>query len=69
MFIFLLALGEDYNILVIDQDQGGNAALPLAQAVVHAIGRTGPAGDLGRHGCPLAVLAFEAGNGPGASQW
>ena len=30
MFIFLLALGEDYNILMMTQDPGGGAALAAA---------------------------------------
>jgi RND superfamily putative drug exporter len=70
MFIFLLALGEDYNILVMTRIREEARRYPLAQAVAHAIGRTGP--TVTSAGMVLAgtfaVLAFEAGNGPGASQ-
>jgi RND superfamily putative drug exporter len=70
MFIFLLALGEDYNILVMTRIREEARRRPLAQAVVRAIGRTGP--TVTSAGMVLAgtfgVLAFEAGNGPGSSQ-
>jgi RND superfamily putative drug exporter len=42
MFVFLLALGEDYNILVMSRVREEARALPLREAVVRAIGRTGP---------------------------
>jgi RND superfamily putative drug exporter len=42
MFVFLLALGEDYNILVMTRVREEARALPLREAVVRAIGRTGP---------------------------
>ena len=42
MFIFLLALGEDYNILVMTRIREEARRLPLREAVVKAIGRTGP---------------------------
>lgn len=42
MFIFLLALGEDYNILVMTRIREEARGLPLRQAVVRAIGATGP---------------------------
>ncbi len=42
MFIFLLALGEDYNILVMTRIREEARELPLREAVVKAIGRTGP---------------------------
>jgi putative drug exporter of the RND superfamily len=42
MFVFLLALGEDYNILVMTRIREEARDLPLRQAVVRAIGRTGP---------------------------
>jgi RND superfamily putative drug exporter len=43
MFVFLLALGEDYNILVMTRiREEARAGLPLRQAVTRAIGRTGP---------------------------
>ena len=70
MFIFLLALGEDYNILVMTRIREEARRRPLAQAVVRAIGRTGP--TVTSAGMVLAgtfgVLAFEAGNGPGSSR-
>jgi RND superfamily putative drug exporter len=42
MFVFLLALGEDYNILIMTRIREEARTLPLEQAVVRAIGRTGP---------------------------
>jgi RND superfamily putative drug exporter len=70
MFIFLLALGEDYNILVMTRIREEARKAPLAEAVVRAVGRTGP--TVTSAGMVLAgtfgVLAFEAGNGPGSSQ-
>ena len=41
MFIFLLALGEDYNILVMTRIREEAKTLPLRDAVVRAVGRTG----------------------------
>jgi RND superfamily putative drug exporter len=41
MFIFLLALGEDYNILVMSRIREEAARLPLREAVVKAVGATG----------------------------
>ncbi|MGH9007623.1 MAG: MMPL family transporter, partial [Acidimicrobiales bacterium] len=41
MFIFLLALGEDYNILVMSRIREEASRLPLREAVVRAIGATG----------------------------
>jgi RND superfamily putative drug exporter len=70
MFLFLLALGEDYNILVMTRIREEARRQPLAQAVVHAIGKTGP--TVTSAGMVLAgtfgVLAFEAGSGPSGSQ-
>jgi RND superfamily putative drug exporter len=70
MFIFLLALGEDYNILVMTRIREEARSRELSQAVVRAIGRTGP--TVTAAGMVLAgtfgVLAFEAGNGPGSGQ-
>ena len=69
MFIFLLALGEDYNILVMTRIREEARSAPLTQAVVKAVGRTGP--TVTSAGMVLAgtfaVLAFSA-SGPGASQ-
>jgi len=42
MFVFLLALGEDYNILVMTRIREEARNLPLRAAVVRAIGMTGP---------------------------
>ena len=42
MFVFLLALGEDYNILVMTRIREEARNLPLREAVVRAIGMTGP---------------------------
>jgi hypothetical protein len=41
MFVFLLALGENYNILVMSRVREEARALPLRTAVVHALERTG----------------------------
>jgi putative drug exporter of the RND superfamily len=42
MFIFLLALGEDYNILVMTRIREEASRAPLRQAVTAALQRTGP---------------------------
>ncbi|HEX3824518.1 MAG TPA: MMPL family transporter [Mycobacteriales bacterium] len=41
MFIFLLALGEDYNILVMTRIREEAHDVPLREAVRHAVGATG----------------------------
>ena len=41
MFIFLLALGEDYNILIMTRIREEAAVVPLRQAVTRALDRTG----------------------------
>jgi putative drug exporter of the RND superfamily len=41
MFVFLLALGEDYNILVMSRIREEAAGMPLRQAVTQALERTG----------------------------
>jgi putative drug exporter of the RND superfamily len=70
MFIFLLALGEDYNILVMTRIREEAHRLPLRQAVAKAIGVTGT--TVTSAGLVLAgsfiVLTFAAGSGSGASQ-
>jgi putative drug exporter of the RND superfamily len=70
MFIFLLALGEDYNILVMTRIREEARHMELRAAVIRAVGRTGP--TVTSAGMVLAgtfaVLAFEAGNGPSGSQ-
>jgi putative drug exporter of the RND superfamily len=42
MFVFLLALGEDYNILVLTRIREEASRIPLRQAVTRALERTGP---------------------------
>jgi RND superfamily putative drug exporter len=42
MFVFLLALGEDYNILIMTRIREEARVLPPREAVVRAIGATGP---------------------------
>ncbi len=70
MFIFLLALGEDYNILVMTRIREEARHLPLREAVVKAIGRTGStvtsAGVI--LGGTFAVFAIVGGGGSGGSQ-
>jgi RND superfamily putative drug exporter len=41
MFVFLLALGEDYNILVMTRIREETSRMPLRQAVTRAMERTG----------------------------
>jgi len=41
MFLFLLALGEDYNILVMSRIREEARRMPLREAVVKAVGATG----------------------------
>jgi RND superfamily putative drug exporter len=70
MFIFLLALGEDYNILVMTRIREEAAHRPLREAVVRAVGATGP--TVTSAGLVLAgtfaVLAVAGGSGSGGSQ-
>ncbi len=70
MFIFLLALGEDYNILVMTRIREEFHDLPLRQAVIKAVSTTGP--TITSAGLVLAgsfaILAISAGNGPSSSQ-
>jgi RND superfamily putative drug exporter len=70
MFIFLLALGEDYNILVMTRIREEARKRSLREAVVRAVGRTGT--TVTSAGMVLAgtfaVLAFEAGGGPSSGQ-
>jgi putative drug exporter of the RND superfamily len=69
MFIFLLALGEDYNILVMTRIREEARHLPLKEAVVKAVGRTGStvtsAGLI--LGGTFAVFAIVGGRGAGNS--
>src|SRR5205807_1078142 len=70
MFVFLLALGEDYNILVMTRIREEARSLPLKDAVVRAVGRTGTtitsAGVI--LGGTFGVLAATAGSGANGSQ-
>jgi RND superfamily putative drug exporter len=67
MFIFLLALGEDYNILVMTRIREEARGLPLTEAVIKAISRTGStvtsAGLI--LGGTFAVFAVVGGSGAG----
>jgi RND superfamily putative drug exporter len=42
MFVFLLALGEDYNILIMTRIREESARLPTREAIVNAAAKTGP---------------------------
>ena len=70
LFIFLLALGEDYNILVMTRIREEAHALPLREAVVKAISRTGStvtsAGVI--LGGTFAVFGIVGGGGSGGSE-
>jgi len=70
MFIFLLALGEDYNILVMTRIREEAHQHHLREAVVRAVGASGP--TITSAGLVLAgtflVLAATAGGQPGGGQ-
>jgi putative drug exporter of the RND superfamily len=70
MFIFLLALGEDYNILVMSRIREEAHHLPLRDAVSRAVGVTGT--TVTSAGLVLAgtfsVFALVGGRQPGGSQ-
>jgi putative drug exporter of the RND superfamily len=70
MFLFLLALGEDYNILAMTRIREEAHHLPLRQAVTRAVNATGS--TITSAGLVLAgsfgVLVVAAGNAPGADQ-
>jgi RND superfamily putative drug exporter len=70
MFIFLLALGEDYNILVMTRIREEAQDLPLRHAITEALGATGT--TVTSAGLVLAgtfgVLAASAGTGSNGSQ-
>ena len=70
MFIFLLALGEDYNILVMGRIREEAQHRPLREAVSHAIGATGT--TVTSAGLVLAgtfsVFALVGGRQSGGSQ-
>lgn len=70
LFIFLLALGEDYNILVMTRIREEAHRLPLREAVSRAVGVTGT--TVTSAGMVLAgtfaVFAVVGGRGAGGSQ-
>jgi RND superfamily putative drug exporter len=70
MFIFLLALGEDYNILMMTRIREEAQKLPLRDAVARALSMTGT--TITSAGLVLAgsflVLTVVAGSGGGGSQ-
>jgi RND superfamily putative drug exporter len=71
MFIFLLALGEDYNILVMTRIREEAHRLPLREAVSRALSVTGT--TVTSAGLILAgtfaVFGLVAGRGPGGSEF
>ncbi|MGH7746631.1 MAG: MMPL family transporter, partial [Candidatus Dormibacteria bacterium] len=70
MFVFLMALGSDYNILVMTRIREEAQHLPLAEAVRRAVGATGTTVTTAGMvlGGTFAVLAVAAGNAAGADQ-
>jgi RND superfamily putative drug exporter len=70
MFVFLMALGSDYNILVMTRIREEAETKPLRQAVTDAVGVTG--GTITTAGTILAgtfaVLGLASGGGAGAGQ-
>jgi putative drug exporter of the RND superfamily len=70
LFIFLLALGEDYNILVMSRIREEARQMPLRDAVARAVGTTGT--TVTSAGLVLAgtfaVFAIAGGSGSGGSQ-
>jgi len=71
MFIFLLALGEDYNILVMTRIREEARKLPLREAVTRALSATGT--TVTSAGMVLAgtfiVFGLVAGRGAGGAQF
>ncbi|HVA85599.1 MAG TPA: MMPL family transporter [Candidatus Saccharimonadales bacterium] len=70
MFVFLMALGSDYNILVMSRIREEAHRMPLRDAVARAVGKTGStvttAGVI--LGGSFAVLAIAAGGTAGGDQ-
>jgi len=70
MFVFLMALGSDYNILVMTRIREEAQTKPLRIAVQYAVSITG--NTVTTAGIILAgtfaILGFAAGNGPGSAQ-
>jgi RND superfamily putative drug exporter len=74
LFIFLLALGEDYNILVMTRIREEARQLPLKDAVIKAVARSGStvttAGIiLGGTFAVFAIVGGGGGGGKGASSF
>jgi RND superfamily putative drug exporter len=74
LFIFLLALGEDYNILVMTRIREEARHMPLKQAVIKAVARSGStvttAGIiLGGTFAVFAIVGGGGGGGKGASSF
>ncbi|HEX6507120.1 MAG TPA: MMPL family transporter, partial [Chloroflexota bacterium] len=65
MFIFLMALGSDYNILVMTRIREEALKRPLPEAVAHAIGATG--GTVTSAGIILAAAFYVLTLGGGAA--
>jgi RND superfamily putative drug exporter len=70
MFVFLMALGSDYNVLVMTRIREESHALPLRQAVKRAIGVTGTTVTTAGLvlGGTFAVLGFAAGGSAQAGE-
>jgi RND superfamily putative drug exporter len=70
MFVFLMALGSDYNILVMTRIREEVHQQPLAQAVRNAVGMTGSTVSTAGLvlGGTFAVLAIAGGSASGGSQ-
>ena len=67
MFIFLLALGEDYNILVMTRIREEAQRLPLREAVSRALERDRHDGHLGRAGAGR-VRSWSSASWPAAAR-
>jgi RND superfamily putative drug exporter len=70
LFVFLLALGEDYNILVMTRIREEARHMPLREAIIKAVARTGPtvtaAGII--LGGTFAVFGIVGGGGSNGGQ-
>jgi RND superfamily putative drug exporter len=74
LFIFLLALGEDYNILVMTRIREEARHLPLKDAVIKAVARSGSTVStagviLGGTFAVFAIVGGGGGGGKGASSF
>jgi RND superfamily putative drug exporter len=70
MFVFLMALGSDYNVLVMTRIREESHGLPLREAVRTAIGATGTTVTTAGLvlGGTFAVLAFASGGTPSSGE-